>query len=65
MAAGYTKALLTEPQHPLMSGVGNTLNANQTKSVTDDNMCYQVPYLTNVSPYIAKFRYLFTIYRFV
>jgi hypothetical protein len=43
MAAGYTKALLTEPQRPFTSDTGNTLNANQTKSVTDDRMCYQAP----------------------
>lgn len=65
MAAGYTKHLPAEPQHPGISDAGNILNANQTKSVTRDKMCYQAPYLIKNLPYNAKFRYLFTFYRFV
>lgn len=65
MAKGYTKHLPAEPQHLPTSDTGNTSNNKQTKSVTDDNMCYQAPYFIKNLYYGAKFRYLFTFYRFV
>lgn len=65
MAAGYTKHSLAEPQPPFRSDAGNTQNANQGKSVTNDKMCYQMPYLSQTLLYNAKFRYLFTFYDFV
>ncbi len=65
MAAGYTKHPLVEPHPPSASDAGNTQSANQSKSVTDEKMCYQMPYLKENSLYGAKFRYLFTFYKFV